>query len=120
MKKIIALFIGIITVICALADNNYASCKVNDVSGAYVYAQVFNVETNNEVNIQINSYIVLEGAVNVEFDWSKSDGEKGHENFVVHFRNGKASVRKKVSTNSSKTLFISNVRVYNPVCKVPK
>jgi hypothetical protein len=103
--------------LCAYAGN-YASCTVNEIPGAYVYVEVFNY-SSRQVEIVINSYVVKEGAVDVEFDWEKSDGERGHESYVVHFTDGKAIVKRNISTTSSKEPYISNVKVYNPVCKAP-
>lgn len=118
MKKIMSLCACIILAISAYAGSYNASCKVDEIPGAYIYAEVYNY-SSNKVQIQVNSYVVQEGAVDVEFDWEKSDGEKGHESFVVHFSNGKADVIKTIYTQSSKEPYISNVKVYNPVCKAP-
>lgn len=116
MKKYLMIIICAMMALLSYADN-YGSCKVDKVSGAYVYAEIYNVDAQT-VSIHVNAYIVKEGAVNVVFTWEDGDKNSHREDTVVHFSNGKAQVPYRLSTKSSNGgPYITSVRVYNPICK---
>lgn len=117
MKKLISLLVCMMMAIGVFADSRSgsASCKVDEIPGAYIYAEVR--ASGDRYTVKVTSYGVKEGTVEVEFDWKK-EGESKHESTLVHFSNGKGEVDNGYFTNNHNSWpTISNVRVYNPICR---
>lgn len=115
MKKVLVLFICLIAALGIYADRGNASCKIDEIPNAYVYAEV-NVSPSNYCKIAVTSYGVKEGTVEVQFDWKNSEGKTDTVTKLISFRNGKGGVEGNMFIEGT-NVKISNVRVFNPICK---
>jgi len=117
MKRLLSLLACMMMVLGIYADNNSgsSSCKVDEIPGAYIYATVS--ASGDRYIVKVTSYGLKEGTVEVAFDWEK-EGESQHETVLVHFSNGKGEVDRGYFTeNSYISPTVTNVRVYNPICR---